>query len=80
MLNWVASSLFRDHRFAGTANLGNVAPGQSFTLYLGIDESLEIKRDLVEREVDKRLFGGNRRITSDLPRRPLPFNQANWAD
>ncbi len=57
------ANLFRDNRFVGTTQLANVSPGQTFKLNLGIDESIQLERDLAEREVDKRLFGGKRRLT-----------------
>lgn len=57
------ASIFRDNTFVGTTELENVAPGQEFRLNLGIDEGLKIERDLVEREVDKKLIGAQRRIT-----------------
>ncbi|GAA6615071.1 mucoidy inhibitor MuiA family protein [Scytonema sp. NUACC26] len=57
------ANIFRDNTFVGTTRLENTAPGQEFKLNLGIDESLKIERDLVERQVDKKLIGNNRRIT-----------------
>jgi uncharacterized protein (TIGR02231 family) len=57
------ANIFRDNIFVGTTQLENIAPGQEFKLNLGIDEGLKIERDLVEREVDKRLISGNRRVT-----------------
>ncbi|MUG94743.1 mucoidy inhibitor MuiA family protein [Scytonema sp. UIC 10036] len=57
------ANIFRDNTFVGTTRLENTAPGQEFKLNLGIDESLNIERDLVERQVDKKLIGNNRRIT-----------------
>lgn len=57
------ANIFRDSVFVGTTQLENIAPGQEFQLNLGIDEGLKIERDLVEREVDKRFIGGQRRIT-----------------
>jgi uncharacterized protein (TIGR02231 family) len=56
-------NIFRDNTFVGTTELENIAPGQEFKLNLGIDESLKIERDLVERQVDKKLIGNNRRTT-----------------
>ncbi|MBW4522660.1 MAG: mucoidy inhibitor MuiA family protein [Scytolyngbya sp. HA4215-MV1] len=56
------ANIFRDSIFVGTTPLENIAPGQEFKLNLGIDEGLKIKRDLVERKVDKQLIGGQRRI------------------
>ncbi len=58
-----SANIFRDNTFVGTTQLENVAPGQEFKLNLGIDESLKIERDMVEREVDKRFIGNQRRIT-----------------
>jgi uncharacterized protein (TIGR02231 family) len=57
------ANIFRDNTFVGITQIENVAPGQEFTLNLGIDESLKIERDLVERQVDKKLIGNNRIIT-----------------
>lgn len=56
-------NIFRDNTFVGTSDLENIAPGQEFKLNLGIDEALKIERDLVERQVDKKLIGNNRRTT-----------------
>lgn len=57
------ANIFRDNTFVGITQLKNVAPGQEFTLNLGIDEGLKIERDLIERQVDKKLIGNNRKIT-----------------
>lgn len=57
------ANIFRDNMFVGTAQLDNVAPGQEFKINLGIDESIKIERDLVERQVDKKLISSNRKIT-----------------
>ena len=57
------ANIFRDNVFIGTTQLDNIAPGQEFKLNLGIDEGLKIERDLVERQVDKRLISNQRRIT-----------------
>jgi len=57
------ANIFRDHIFVGTTQLENVTPGQEFKLNLGIEESLKIERDLVERQVDKKLISHQRRIT-----------------
>jgi uncharacterized protein (TIGR02231 family) len=57
------ANIFRDNVFVGTTNLENIAPGQEFKLNLGIDEGLKIERDLVERQVDKRLISNQRRTT-----------------
>ncbi|BAZ28268.1 hypothetical protein NIES4074_06990 [Cylindrospermum sp. NIES-4074] len=57
------ANIFRETVFVGTTQLENIAPGQEFKLNLGIDEGLKIERDLIERQVDKKLIGGQRRIT-----------------
>ncbi|MBW4560658.1 MAG: mucoidy inhibitor MuiA family protein [Mojavia pulchra JT2-VF2] len=56
------ANIFRDGVFIGTTQLENIAPGQEFKINLGIDESLKIERDLIERQVDKKLIGNQRRI------------------
>jgi uncharacterized protein (TIGR02231 family) len=57
------ANIFRETVFVGTTQLENIAPEQEFKLNLGIDEGLKIERDLIERQVDKKLIGGQRRIT-----------------
>lgn len=57
------ANIFRDNMFVGTTQLENIAPNQEFELNLGIDEGLKIERDLVERQVDKKLLVNQRRIT-----------------
>jgi len=57
------ANIFRDHTFVGTTELEQISPGQEFKLNLGIDEGLKIERDLVERQVDKKLIGSQRRTT-----------------
>ncbi|MBD2499410.1 mucoidy inhibitor MuiA family protein [Anabaena azotica] len=55
--------IFRDDVFVGTTQLEHIVPGEQFKLNLGIDEGLKIERDLVERQVDKKLIGNQRRTT-----------------
>ncbi len=57
------ANIFRDQIFVGTTQLENIAPGQEFNLNLGIDEGLKVVRELVERNVDKKLMSNQRRIT-----------------
>ncbi|WP_017315560.1 mucoidy inhibitor MuiA family protein [Mastigocladopsis repens] len=57
------ANIFRDNTFVGITQLENIAPGQDFTLNLGMHEGLKIERDLVERQVDKKLIDNNRRMT-----------------
>ncbi len=57
------ANIFRDNTFVGNVQLENVSPGEEFKLNLGIDERLKIERELVERQVDKKLIGNQRRTT-----------------
>jgi len=57
------ANIFRDNTFVGTVELENVSPGQEYKLNLGIDEGLKIERQLVERQVDKKLIGNQRRTS-----------------
>jgi uncharacterized protein (TIGR02231 family) len=57
------ANIFRDNTFVGTVQLENVSPGQEYKLNLGIDERLKIERELVERQVDKKLIGQQRRMS-----------------
>jgi uncharacterized protein (TIGR02231 family) len=57
------ANIFRENTFVGTTELEQIAPGQEFKLNLGIDEGLKIERDLVERQVEKKLIGTHRRTT-----------------
>lgn len=57
------ANIFRDNTFVGTVPLENISLGQEFKLNLGIDEGLKIERELVERQVDKKLIGNQRRTS-----------------
>ncbi|MBD1813919.1 mucoidy inhibitor MuiA family protein [Microcoleus vaginatus DQ-U2] len=57
------ANIFRDNTFVGSVQLENVSPGQEYKLNLGIDEGLKIERELVERQVDKKLIGNQRRTS-----------------
>ena len=57
------ANIFRDNTFVGTIQLDNISPGAEFKLNLGIDEGLKIDRELVERQVDKKLIGNQRRTS-----------------
>ena len=57
------ANIFRDNTFVGTVELENVSPGAEFKLNLGIDEGLKIDRELVERQVDRKLIGQQRRTS-----------------
>jgi uncharacterized protein (TIGR02231 family) len=57
------ANLFRDGMFVGQTRLQNIAPGQEFRLDLGIDEGIQVERELTERQVSKKLMGGQRLVT-----------------
>ncbi|MEG3911054.1 mucoidy inhibitor MuiA family protein [Microcoleus sp. w2-18bC1] len=57
------ANIFRDNTFVGSVQLENVSPGQEYKVNLGIDERLKIERELVERQVDKKLIGQQRRMS-----------------
>lgn len=54
------ANIFRDNTLVGTTELEHISPGQSFKIYLGIDESIKVNRALVKREVES--IGTYRRI------------------
>src|SRR5690606_4866684 len=39
-----------------------VVSGEKFEAQLGVDDRIRVKRDLVQREMNKRLIGGNRQV------------------
>ncbi len=46
-------NLFLGSDFVGTSRLDTVAPGQESEIYLGIDEDLKVKRELISEEAEK---------------------------
>ena len=57
------ANILREQTFVGTTSLQNIAPSQEFKLNLGIDEGWQIERNLVQRQVDKKLIGNKKRVT-----------------
>ena len=52
-------NLFLGPDFVGTSHLDQVAPGEEYDLYLGIDEEIKVKRELVSEKTEKGgLFSG----------------------
>ncbi len=51
-------NIFLEGDFVGSSGIDNIAPGEEFDLYLGVDESVKVKRDLVEKKVDDILIAG----------------------
>jgi len=55
-------NIFWGTEFIGTSSLKNIAPGQEFEAFLGVDERVRVERKLIAHEVDKKLFGNRRRV------------------
>lgn len=55
-------NIFWGAEYIGTSQLKNVAPGQEFEAFLGIDERVRVERKLITHEIDKRLLGNRRRM------------------
>lgn len=51
-------NLFLDGDYIGKSSIDNIGPGEEFNLYLGIDESVKVKREQISRKVDDVLLGG----------------------
>lgn len=60
-----SSSIFLSGEYVGTTQLKMTAPREQFKIFLGIDDTLKIKREQIERTVEKGalLQGDLRRIT-----------------
>ncbi len=77
-------NLFLNNEFVGKSSIDSIGPGEEFDLYLGIDENVKVKRQLVEKKVDDTLIGGiqssNRKIiykyklsVENFTAKPTPF-------
>jgi uncharacterized protein (TIGR02231 family) len=51
-------NIFLDEDFVGSSKIDNIAPGEEFDLYLGVDENVKVKREQIEKKVDDILIGG----------------------
>lgn len=51
-------NIFLNGDFVGTSNITNIGPSEEFSLYLGVDENVKVKRDLIEKKVDETLIAG----------------------
>lgn len=60
-----AASIFLSSEYVGTTNVKTTAPTEQFKIFLGIDDDIKVKRELIERNVEKgnALQGNIRRIT-----------------
>jgi uncharacterized protein (TIGR02231 family) len=50
--------LFLSGDFVGTSGIDMVGPGEEFDLYLGADENVKVKREMVSKKVDQTIVGG----------------------
>lgn len=59
------ASIFLSSQYVGTTKLKQTAPAETFKVFLGLDDGIKVKRELIERSVDKGnvLQSGIRRIT-----------------
>ncbi|MFA5160584.1 MAG: mucoidy inhibitor MuiA family protein [Candidatus Omnitrophota bacterium] len=51
-------NVFFDGDFVGTSSFESIAPGQEFDLYMGADENVKAKRELLEKKSDDVFLGG----------------------
>jgi uncharacterized protein (TIGR02231 family) len=60
-------NLFVEGDYIGKSSVDNVGPGETFDLYLGADENVKVKREMIKKEIDKTLFANidamNRKMT-----------------
>ena len=47
------ASIFLSSEYVGTTKVKKTAPAEKFKIFLGIDDGIKIKRELIERNVDK---------------------------
>jgi uncharacterized protein (TIGR02231 family) len=59
------ASIFLSSEYVGTTNIKTTASAEKFKVFLGIDDSIKVKRELIERNVEKgnALQGNIRRIS-----------------
>lgn len=59
------ASIFLSGEYVGTTHVKTTAPAEEFKIFLGIDDGIKVKRELIERSVDKGspLQGNLRRIS-----------------
>ncbi len=50
-------NVFLEGDFVGTTDIGNIGPQEEFDLYLGADENVKVKRELLEKKVDETIIG-----------------------
>ncbi len=56
------ANLFVDNEFIGKTHIEHTARGEELELLLGVEERITVERELVKRDVDKRLLRDNRQL------------------
>ncbi len=51
-------NVFLDGDFVGSSSIDNIGPGEEFDLFLGVDDNVKVKRQLLEKKVDDVLLAG----------------------
>jgi uncharacterized protein (TIGR02231 family) len=54
--------IYHGDAFVGKTRLKTVVSGEKFETQLGVDDRIRVKRELVQRDMNKRLIGGNRQV------------------
>jgi uncharacterized protein (TIGR02231 family) len=54
--------IYHSDAFVGKTRLKTVVSGETFEAQLGVDDRIRVKRELVQRDMNKRLIGGNRQV------------------
>ena len=49
-------NVFLEGDFVGSSSIPDIAPGEEFDLYLGADENVKVKRELLEKKVDETII------------------------
>lgn len=50
-------NVFLDNEYVGASQVPLIGPGETFDLSLGVDESVKVKREILEKKVDETLLG-----------------------
>lgn len=51
-------NLFLEGNFIGKSDIQNVGPGEKFSLYLGVNENIKVKREQLDKKVDDIMIAG----------------------
>jgi len=51
-------NIYLDGEFVGNSWIDNIAPEEEFDLYLGADDNVKVKRELIEKKVDETIIAG----------------------